>query len=66
MRTFWHTRKRPKKLAVLADYDAYLEQLRKQKEEAREELQIWTDQLTRIRKSYAKGLSEEIRQEFST
>ena len=51
-----------KKLAVLADYDAYLEQLRKQKEEAREELQIWTDQLTRIRKSYAKGLSEEIRQ----
>lgn len=51
-----------KKLAVLADYDAYLEQLRKQKEEAREELQIWTNQLTRIRKSYAKGLSEEIRQ----
>lgn len=51
-----------KKLAVLSDYDVYLTQLRKKKEDARKQLQIWTDKLTKIRKHYAKQLSEEIRQ----
>lgn len=51
-----------KKLALLADYDAYLERLRKEKDQAEKELQIWTDKLTRIRTSYAGRLSEEIRQ----
>lgn len=50
-----------KKLNVLADYDTYLEQLQRKKQESEKELQIWTDKLTDIRRSYAKELSEEIR-----
>lgn len=51
-----------RKLEILSNYDDYLNELRQKKEEAKRQLQFWTDKLTRIRKHYAKDLSEEIRQ----
>ncbi len=53
--------KKKRRIEILANYGAYLDRLREQYEEAEKKLQKTADEISEIRKSYAKQLSARIR-----